>query len=94
MYSDINGGNFEVYLRKFIKSVKSTVVQDYLLFKLTEYLYRRSKPNGKNEELYLDLISDLKIRSQKLPKKTKRVNYKRFESVKRQSVKVYWFELK
>ncbi|AEK23758.1 metallophosphoesterase [Capnocytophaga canimorsus] len=71
LYSDINGGNFEVYLRKFIKSVKSTVVQDYLLFKLTEYLYRRSKPNGKNEELYLDLISDLKIRSQKLPKRLK-----------------------
>lgn len=71
LYSDINGGEFEVYLRKFIKSVKSTVVQDYLLFKLTEYLYRRSKPNGKNEELYLDLISELRIRSQKLSRRLK-----------------------
>lgn len=54
-----------------MKSTKTTPVQNYLLFKLTEYLYKRSKADSSNEQLYLDLISDLKIRSQKLPKRLK-----------------------
>lgn len=71
LYSDIYGDNFQTYLKKFIKSVDSNLVQDYLLLKLTDYLYKRSKPNSANEEMYLDLISDLKIRSQNLPKRLK-----------------------
>lgn len=71
LYSDIYGNDFDKYLRKFIKSVDTVPTQNYLLFKLTEYLYRRSKPDSDNEDLYLDLISDLQIRSQKLPKRVK-----------------------
>lgn len=71
LYSDIYGDNYDSYLRKFIKSTNSNLVQDYLLLKLMDYLYKRSKPNGANEDLYLDLISDLQIRSQKLPKRLK-----------------------
>ncbi|MFV0235418.1 metallophosphoesterase [Empedobacter falsenii] len=71
LYSDVYGDNFENYLKKFIKSVDCRLVQDYLLLKLTDYLYKRSKPDTTNEEMYLDLISDLQIRSQKLPKRLK-----------------------
>lgn len=46
-------------------------VQNYMLFKLSEYLYKRSKEDSDNEILYLDLIADLKIRTQKLPKRLK-----------------------
>jgi hypothetical protein len=71
LYSDIQGQNFDIHLRKFVKSVSSVPVQNYLLFKLTDYLYKRSKAGSENEELYLDLIADLKIRTQKLPKRIK-----------------------
>lgn len=71
LYADIQGQDFDVYLRKLIKSAKTVPVQNYLLFKLTEYLHKRSKDGSTNEHLYLDLISDLKIRSQKLPKQVK-----------------------
>jgi len=71
LYADIQGKDFDVYLRRLVKSAKTIPVQNYLLFKLTEYLHKRSKDGSTNEELYLDLISDLKIRSQKLPKQVK-----------------------
>lgn len=71
LYSDIQGEKFDVYLRKFVKSVSTVPTQNYLLFKLTDYLYRRSKNGSPNEALYLDLIADLKIRTQKLPKRLK-----------------------
>ena len=71
LYSDIQGENFDVYLRKFVKSVTTVPTQNYLLFKLRKYLYRRSKSGSPNEALYLDLIADLQIRTQKLPKRLK-----------------------
>jgi hypothetical protein len=71
LYADIQGEEFDVYLRKLVKSTKTIPVQNYLLFKLTEYLHKRSKAGSTNELLYLDLISDLKIRCQKLPKQVK-----------------------
>ena len=71
LYADIQGEKFDVYLRKLVKSTKTIPVQNYLLFKLTEYLHKRSKAGSTNELLYLDLISDLKIRCQKLPKQVK-----------------------
>ncbi|MDO9155093.1 MAG: hypothetical protein Q7U47_15525, partial [Paludibacter sp.] len=71
LFSDIQGEYFDKYLKKMVKSTNTIPVQNYLLYKLTEYLYKRSKEGSENEEMYLDLISDLKIRSQKLPKRLK-----------------------
>lgn len=82
LYSDLHGDNFGKYLKKFIKSVNSNLVQYYLLLKLTDYLYRRSKPDTSNENMYLDLISDLQIRSQKLPKRLKETIKKEFKEKK------------
>lgn len=88
LYSDIQGQNFDVYLRKFVKSVNSVPVQNYLLYKLIEYLFKRSKEGSENEELYLDLIADLQIRSQKLPKRLKEKIKKDFLEKKNQFSKV------
>lgn len=71
LYSDIQGDKFDIYLRKFVKSVSTVPTQNFLLFKLTSYLYRRSKNGSQNEALYLDLISDLRIRTQRLPRRLK-----------------------
>jgi len=71
LFSDIQGNRFDKHLKRLVKSSNTVSVQNYLLFKLTEYLYKRSKEGSENEEMYLDLISDLKIRSQKLPKRLK-----------------------
>lgn len=71
LFSDIQGNAFDRHLKYLVKSVITTPVQNYLLYKLTEYLYKRSKEGSENEAMYLDLISDLKIRSQKLPKRLK-----------------------
>lgn len=71
LFSDIQGDKFDKHLKRLVKSSNTVPVQNYLLFKLTEYLYKRSKEGSENEEMYLDLISDLKIRSQKLPKRFK-----------------------
>ncbi|MFB9079644.1 metallophosphoesterase [Flavobacterium procerum] len=87
LYSDIQGENFNVYLRKFVKSASTVPTQNYLLFKLTDYLHRRSKPDSPNEELYLDLISDLKIRTQKLPKRMKDTIIKDLKEKKNQFTK-------
>ncbi len=71
LFSDIEGANFDKHLKYLVKSSKTVPVQNYLLYKLTDYLYKRSEEGSDNEALYLDLISDLKIRSQKLPKRLK-----------------------
>ena len=82
LYSDIQGENFDVYLRKIVKSVSTVPTQNYLFFKLTNYLYRRSKDGSPNEALYLDLIADLQIRTQKLPKRLKESIIKDFKDKK------------
>lgn len=92
LYSDIQGQGFDIYLRKLVKSAKTIPVQNYLLFKLTEYLHKRSKDGSANEQLYLDLISDLKIRSQKLPKQVKERLMKDLLEKKNQMTKFFKLE--
>ncbi|WP_415583339.1 hypothetical protein, partial [Flavobacterium frigoris] len=92
LYSDIQGPNFDNYLSKFIKSINSIPVQNYMLFKLSEYLYKRSKEGSDNELLYLDLIADLKIRTQKLPKRLKEQIKKGLLEKKNKFVKILRIE--
>jgi predicted MPP superfamily phosphohydrolase len=92
LYSDIQGQGFDIHLRKIVKSAKTIPVQNYLLFKLTEYLHKRSKDDSANEFLYLDLISDLKIRSQKLPKQIKERLMKDLLVRKNQMTKIFKLE--
>jgi hypothetical protein len=63
-----------------------------MLFKLSEYLYKRSKEGSDNELLYLDLIADLKIRTQKLPKRLKEQIKKGLLEKKNKFVKILRIE--
>jgi hypothetical protein len=42
---------------------------DYTLYKLWNYTYTRGKSGSSNEEMFLDLLSLLKIKTEKLPKR-------------------------
>jgi len=69
LYSDEQGKDFPKYFKKLIKRLKNNIVRDYCNSKLTHYFYRRTKTGSPNEEIYIDLLSELRIRSQKLSRK-------------------------
>lgn len=72
LYTDIQGADYQKFFKKSVKKVGNNVVRDYYLYKLIEYFYKRSKPGSPNETYYLDLLTDLKIKSQSnLSKKMK-----------------------
>ena len=71
IYSDIQGRDFPKYFKKFIKRLKNNPVRDYAFYKLLDYYFRRTKEGSPNEEIYLDMLADLRIKSQKLPNRLK-----------------------
>lgn len=87
LFSDIQGENFDKHLKKIVKTSNTVPVQNYLLYKLTDYLYKRSKSGSANENMYLDLISDLQIRTQKYPKRLKDALMKNLVENKRRITK-------
>ncbi len=78
LYADIEGNNFPKYFKNFIKKLKNNPVRDYSYFKLITYYYRRTKVGSPNEELYLNMLAELRIKSQKLPLKMKETVIKAF----------------
>lgn len=71
LYSDIQGKDYPKYIKTLIKTVGSNIVRDYLHFKLTDYLYKRTRPGSENEEIYIDLLAELRIRTQNSPRRLK-----------------------
>ena len=69
LYADEHGRDFPKYFKKLIKRLSNNVVRDYCESKLTHYFYRRTKEGSSNEDVYIDLLTELRIRSQKLPRK-------------------------
>ena len=67
LYSDIQGQDYPKYLRKFIKAVKNNAVMDYSLYKLWHYSFTRGRAGSSNEEVFFDLLSLLKIKTESLP---------------------------
>ena len=67
LYADIQGHEYTKYLRKFVKVVKNNAVMDYSLYKLWNYSYTRGKAGSTNEEIFLDILSLLKIKTESLP---------------------------
>lgn len=66
LYADVHGSNFPSHLKNLIKRVKNNPVRDYLHYKLIHYYYTRTAEGSSNEELYLGLLTELRIRSQNL----------------------------
>jgi len=71
LYADIQGQDFDREIKYLVKRIKNNPTQDYLYHKLLDYYYRRTRPGSSNEEMYLDLLTVLRIRSMKLPKSLK-----------------------
>lgn len=71
LFADIKGQNYDKYLKKLIKSSGNNLVKDYILIKLLNYYYFRTKPESSNEETYLELLFELKISSQNRTKQIK-----------------------
>ena len=71
MYWDNNGQDFFKEIRHLVKNVRNNCVQDYLIAKLLYFYNIRTKDGSNEERECIDIISDLKIKSKKLPKRMK-----------------------
>lgn len=83
LFSDVQGRDFPVYFKKFIKKAKISPVLNYAFYKLTSYYYKRTKEGSPNEEIYLDMLADLNIKSQKFPKRLKQQIMKSIQDQKK-----------
>ncbi|HEA19516.1 hypothetical protein LCGC14_0710570 [marine sediment metagenome] len=83
LYADVQGSGFPTHLKNFIKRVKNNPVRDYLHYKLAYYYYTRTSKGSSNEELYLGLLTDLRIKSQNLPGRMKEAVKKQIQDSKK-----------
>lgn len=83
LYGDIQGNNYPEYYKKLIKQLKNNPVRDYTLFKLIFYYYRRTRDGSPNEDLYLDMISDLKMKELNMPNKMKQKVINSYKTTKK-----------
>jgi hypothetical protein len=83
LYGDIQGADYPKQFKKLIKRLKNTPVRDYTFFKLITYYYRRTRDGSPNEELYLDMISDLKMKELNMPNKMKQQVIKSYITAKK-----------
>lgn len=87
LYSDIQGNDFPKYFKRLIKQLGNNPVRDYSFYKLRNYYYRRTKEGSPNEEMYLDMLSELRIKSLNLPQSAKERIKKTFKNSKKKMLK-------
>jgi predicted MPP superfamily phosphohydrolase len=83
LYGDIQGKDYPKYYKKLIKQLKNTPVRDYTFYKLIKYYYRRTRDGSPNEDLYLDMISDLKMKELNMPNKMKQKVINTYKTAKK-----------
>jgi predicted MPP superfamily phosphohydrolase len=83
LYADVEGPDFPKYLKLLTKKVNKNAVRDYLYLKILDYYYRRTRNDSPNEEMYLELLTELKIRSHKIPQQLKMRVMKGIEDAKK-----------
>lgn len=71
MYWDNHGEEYDKEIKSLIRNIGRNSVQDYLLVKLLNYFNNHTKKGSDEERLYINLISDLRIKNDKLPKRLK-----------------------
>ena len=71
LYSDVQGKDYHKYFKSLIKRLRNNIVRDFSFYKLTEYYYKRTKPGSPKEAIYLDLLAELRIKTQNLPRRLK-----------------------
>ncbi len=74
LYWDSQGSDYPKYITKLIRRLSNNIVQDYCLIKLLDFYFRKTKPDTPEERIYLDMLTELKLKHEGLPKKlTERV---------------------
>lgn len=71
LYWDCQGNDKFKQFRILIKNLSNNIVQDYCMRKLLNYYYLKTTPNSMEEEECIDLLSRLKIKTEKLPQRMK-----------------------
>jgi len=89
LYGDIQGKDYPKHFKSLIKRIKSNVGRDYTFYKLIQYYYLRTKRGSPKEEIYLDLLSELRIRSQNLPRRLKERVIKSLQEGKKTFVRTF-----
>jgi hypothetical protein len=86
LYSDLKSEGFPEHIYKFIKGLKTNkrnfISSDFTLIKLLNYFYKRTRKGSDNEDLYLDLLAELKIRTKDQPRKLKEQIKKKYYNQK------------
>ncbi|MDR3046180.1 MAG: hypothetical protein LBU51_01015, partial [Bacteroidales bacterium] len=71
LYWDSQGKDKFKPFKELIKQLSNNVVQDYCFYKLLDYFYRKTAPNSEEEELCIELLSRLELKTKKLPRRLK-----------------------
>ncbi len=91
LYWDSLGDEYLKYLAKLIKRLSNNVVQDYFLIRLLDHYYRKTKSNSKEEADFIDLLTVLTLKNEKLPKRLteqvrKRIRQRKDKFIKKNTI--------
>lgn len=71
LYWDCQGKDKFKPFKELIKQLSNNIVQDYCMRKLLNYFYFKTSPDSIEEEQCIELLSRLKLKTEKLPQKVK-----------------------
>lgn len=71
LYWDCQGKDKFKPFKSLIKQLGNNIVQDYCLYKLLDYFYRKTAPNTQTEDECIELLTRLKLKTEKLPQRVK-----------------------
>ena len=69
LYWDSQGDDFQKHITKLIRQLSNNIVQDYFLIRLIDYYYRKTKPDSVEEIIFIDILTELILKNEKLPKR-------------------------
>jgi predicted MPP superfamily phosphohydrolase len=71
LYWDNQGKDKFKPFKELIRGLSNNIVQDYCTYKLIDYFYRKTAPDSQEEQLCIELLSRLKLKTEKLPQRLK-----------------------
>jgi len=71
LYWDNQGKDKFKLFKELIRNLSNNIVQDYCTYKLMDYFYRKTTPDSPEEQLCIELLSRLKLKTDKLPQRLK-----------------------
>ncbi|MDR1896939.1 MAG: metallophosphoesterase [Prevotellaceae bacterium] len=69
LYWDSQGKDKFKPFKELIKTLSNNIVQDYCMYKLYDYFYRKTKPDSPEAEQCIELLTRLKLKTEKLHKR-------------------------